>query len=158
MIELYRAWFRACYLSLLLRMAWRKMIGMASRELTASLGQRMQIVGDDLLVTNPLETIPRKAIEQHSCNRRAHQAQPDRLGDRNHGRDCALPSGRVEIHHLDRSGETEDSFIADFAVAMGGGQIKSGSLCRSERIAKYNRLLEIEQELGSGALFGSPFA
>ena len=53
-----------------------------------------------------------------------------------------------------RSGETEDSFIADFAVAMGGGQIKTGSLCRSERIAKYNRLLEIEQELGAAAQFG----
>ena len=55
-----------------------------------------------------------------------------------------------------RSGETEDAFIADFAVAMGGGQIKSGSACRSERIAKYNRLLEIEAELGSAAIFESP--
>ena len=53
-----------------------------------------------------------------------------------------------------RSGETEDSFIADFAVAMSGGQIKTGSLCRSERIAKYNRLLEIEEELGTSAVFG----
>ena len=57
-----------------------------------------------------------------------------------------------------RSGETEDSFIADFAVAMGGGQIKTGSACRSERIAKYNRLLEIEAELGGEARFGNPFA
>lgn len=56
-----------------------------------------------------------------------------------------------------RSGETEDSFIADFAVAMGGGQIKSGSACRSERIAKYNRLLEIEAELGRTAVFAQPF-
>jgi enolase len=54
-----------------------------------------------------------------------------------------------------RSGETEDSCIADFAVAMGGGQIKTGSLCRSERIAKYNRLLEIEEELGNAAVFGA---
>ena len=53
-----------------------------------------------------------------------------------------------------RSGETEDSFMADFAVAMGGGQIKTGSACRSERIAKYNRLLEIEAELGMAAQFG----
>jgi enolase len=52
-----------------------------------------------------------------------------------------------------RSGETEDSFIADFAVAMGGGQIKTGSLCRFERIAKYNQLLEIEEELGHAAVF-----
>jgi enolase len=56
-----------------------------------------------------------------------------------------------------RSGETEDAFMADFAVAMGGGQIKTGSACRSERIAKYNRLLEIESELGGAALFDNPF-
>jgi len=53
-----------------------------------------------------------------------------------------------------RSGETEDSFMADFAVAMNGGQIKTGSACRSERIAKYNRLLEIERELAGAAVFG----
>ena len=57
-----------------------------------------------------------------------------------------------------RSGETEDTFMADFAVAMGGGQIKTGSACRSERIAKYNRLIEIERELGRTAQFRSPFA
>jgi len=56
-----------------------------------------------------------------------------------------------------RSGETEDTFIADFAVAMGGGQIKTGPVSRSERVAKYNRLLEIERELGDVALFRSPF-
>ena len=57
-----------------------------------------------------------------------------------------------------RSGETEDAFIADFAVAMGGGQIKSGSACRSERIAKYNRLVEIEAELGKSAVFENPIS
>ena len=57
-----------------------------------------------------------------------------------------------------RSGETEDTFLADFTVAMGGGQIKTGSASRSERIAKYNRLLEIEAELGAAARFSSPFA
>jgi enolase len=55
-----------------------------------------------------------------------------------------------------RSGETEDSFLADFAVAMGGGQIKTGSACRSERIAKYNQLLRIEELLGDSAQFGGP--
>jgi enolase len=55
-----------------------------------------------------------------------------------------------------RSGETEDPFIADFAVAMGGGQLKTGSACRSERICKFNRLLEIEAELGQAAIFGNP--
>ncbi len=57
-----------------------------------------------------------------------------------------------------RSGETEDTFMADFAVAMGGGQIKSGSACRSERIAKYNRLLEIEAEIGNSAVFENPLS
>ena len=57
---------------------------------------------------------------------------------------------------LNRSGETEDTFLADFAVAMGGGQIKTGSTSRSERIAKYNRLLEIEAELGKVAVFRTP--
>ncbi|HOC03418.1 MAG TPA: phosphopyruvate hydratase, partial [bacterium] len=56
-----------------------------------------------------------------------------------------------------RSGETEDTFMADFSVAMTGGQIKTGSACRSERIAKYNRLLEIEKELGDAAVFSNPF-
>jgi enolase len=55
-----------------------------------------------------------------------------------------------------RSGETEDPFMADFAVAMGGGQIKSGAPCRSERVAKYNRLLEIESEIGASAIFADP--
>jgi len=60
--------------------------------------------------------------------------------------------GFVISHRL---GETEDAFMANFAVAMGGGQIKTGSACRSERIAKYNRLLEIEAELGKAAVFGN---
>jgi enolase len=63
--------------------------------------------------------------------------------------------GYVTSH---RSGETEDTFLADFTVAMGGGQIKTGSVSRSERIAKYNRLLEIEAQLGKAAQFASPFA
>jgi enolase len=69
---------------------------------------------------------------------------------------CKAAGWRFIISH--RSGETEDTFISDFAVAMGGGQIKTGSLCRSERIAKYNRLLEIERELGASAVFRSLFA
>lgn len=69
---------------------------------------------------------------------------------------CRSAGWQFIISH--RSGETEDTFIADFAVAMGGAQIKTGSLCRSERTAKYNRLLEIERELGGSAIFDSPFA
>jgi enolase len=68
---------------------------------------------------------------------------------------CRRANLQFIISH--RSGETEDTFIADFAVAMGSAQIKTGSLCRSERIAKYNRLLEIERELGNTAQFESPF-
>ncbi len=67
---------------------------------------------------------------------------------------CHEAGGRYVISH--RSGETEDAFMADFAVAMGGGQIKTGSACRSERIAKYNRLLQIEGEMGAGGVFRSP--
>lgn len=68
---------------------------------------------------------------------------------------CRAAGWRYIISH--RSGETEDTFMADFAVAMGGGQIKTGSACRSERVAKYNRLLEIEMSLGASAMFASPF-
>ena len=68
---------------------------------------------------------------------------------------CRAAGWQFIISH--RSGETEDTFIADFAVAMDSAQIKTGSLCRSERIAKYNRLLEIERELGDPARFESPF-
>ena len=69
---------------------------------------------------------------------------------------CRKAGWNYVVSH--RSGETEDSFLADFTVAMGGGQIKPGSASRSERIAKYNRLLEIEAELGKAAVFASPFA
>jgi enolase len=68
---------------------------------------------------------------------------------------CRRAGWNYVISH--RSGETEDAFMADFAVAMGGGQIKTGSACRGERIAKYNRLLEIEAELGGAAVFANPF-
>jgi enolase len=79
------------------------------------------------------------------------------MWQRNHR---GLDHSRDEVNK-DRSyfsGETEDTFMADFAVAMSGGQIKTGSACRSEQIAKYNRLLEIEQELGTAAVFEDPFA
>jgi enolase len=69
---------------------------------------------------------------------------------------CRKAGWNTVVSH--RSGETEDAFLADFTVAMGGGQIKTGSASRSERIAKYNRLLEIETELGAAARFSSPFA
>lgn len=69
---------------------------------------------------------------------------------------CWRASWGFLISH--RSGETEDTFMADFAVVMGGGQIKTGSACRSERIAEYDRLLEVEAELGKAAVFPNPLA
>jgi enolase len=123
------------------------------RAQTAALGGRIQIVGDDLLVTNPIYI--RRAIAEKSCN--AALIKLNQIGTVTETIDaiqlCRKAGWGFVISH--RSGETEDTFIADFAVAMGGGQIKTGSLCRSERIAKYNRLLEIEDELGAAALFGA---
>jgi len=121
------------------------------RAQTAALGGRIQIVGDDILVTNSIYI--RRGIAEKTCN--AALIKLNQIGTVTETIDaidlCRSAGWGFVISH--RSGETEDSFIADFAVAMGGGQIKTGSLCRSERIAKYNRLLEIEQELGPAALF-----
>jgi enolase len=123
------------------------------RDLTAALGESTQIVGDDILVTNPIYI--RRAIANQTCN--AALIKLNQIGTVSETVDavqlCRDAGWRFVISH--RSGETEDTFIADFAVAMGGGQIKTGSLCRSERIAKYNRLLEIEDDLGLVAVFGS---
>jgi enolase len=119
---------------------------------TAALGDKVQIVGDDILVTNT--KFIARAIEEKSCN--AALIKLNQIGTVTETVAaialCRKAGWGYVISH--RSGETEDSFIADFAVAMGGGQIKTGSACRGERIAKYNRLLEIEQELGARAVFG----
>ena len=126
------------------------------RAQTAALGDRIQIVGDDIFVTNT-EFIAR-GIRESSAN--AVLIKLNQIGTVTETIEaiemCRRAGWGFVISH--RSGETEDAFIADFAVAMGGGQIKTGSACRSERIAKYNRLLEIEAELGRSATFGSPFA
>ena len=119
--------------------------------LTAKLGDRLQIVGDDNLVTNPVYIA--RGIREKACN--AALIKLNQIGTVTETIEaidlCRKAGWGYVISH--RSGETEDSFTADFAVAMGGGQIKTGSVCRSERIAKYNRLLEIEAELGSSAVF-----
>ena len=125
------------------------------RAMTAALGDRIQIVGDDLFVTNT------KFIQQGIARKAANAVliKLNQIGTVtetiNAIEMCRAAGWRFIISH--RSGETEDTFIADFAVAMGGAQIKTGSLCRSERTAKYNRLLEIERELGRLAIFQSPF-
>ena len=123
------------------------------KAMTAELGDRVQIVGDDLVVTNPRYIA--RAIEEKACN--AALIKLNQIGTVSETIDaihlCREAGWGFVISH--RSGETEDTFMADFAVAMGGGQIKTGSVCRSERIAKYNRLLEIEAELGAAARFGA---
>ncbi|OPZ22303.1 MAG: Enolase [candidate division BRC1 bacterium ADurb.BinA364] len=122
------------------------------RAQTAALGGKIQIVGDDLYVTNA--KFVARGIEEKATN--AVLIKLNQIGTVSETIEtidlCRKAGWGYVISH--RSGETEDAFMADFAVAMGGGQIKTGSACRSERIAKYNRLLEIEAELGKAALFG----
>ncbi|WP_298357049.1 phosphopyruvate hydratase [Rhodoblastus sp.] len=122
---------------------------------TAAQGDRIQIVGDDNFVTNPI--FVRRGIAEKTAN--AALIKLNQIGTVTETIQtinlCRAAGWRYVVSH--RSGETEDAFMADFAVAMGGGQIKTGSACRSERIAKYNRLLEIERSLGKAAVFASPF-
>jgi enolase len=122
---------------------------------TAAQGQKIQIVGDDNFVTNPI--FVRRGIAEKTAN--AALIKLNQIGTVTETIQtinlCRAAGWRYVVSH--RSGETEDAFMADFAVAMGGGQIKTGSACRGERIAKYNRLLEIERALGKAAVFASPF-
>jgi len=124
-------------------------------QLTATIGANTQIVGDDLFVTNT--KFVTRGIQEKAAN--AVLIKLNQIGSVTETVDtiamCRKAGWSYVISH--RSGETEDTFMADFTVAMGGGQIKTGSACRSERIAKYNRLLEIEMDLGKAALFGNPF-
>ena len=121
------------------------------RLLTERLGERCQLVGDDLLVTNP-ERI-RLAIERKAAN--ALLVKVNQIGTLTEALEAielAHRAGwRTIVSH--RSGETEDTFIADLAVAVGCGQIKTGAPARGERTAKFNRLLEIEDELGEDARY-----
>jgi len=119
--------------------------------LTQKLGDRIQLVGDDLFVTNP--TRLQKGIELKAANSILIKLnQIGSLTETLETIDLATRNGfRSVISH--RSGETEDTTIADLAVATRAGQIKTGSLCRSERVAKYNRLLRIEDELGDRAVY-----
>jgi enolase len=122
------------------------------REHTAALGGKIQVVGDDLFVTNT--RFIERGIKEKAAN--SVLIKLNQIGSVTETVEaigmCRKAGWGYIISH--RSGETEDDFIADFAVAMGGGQIKTGSACRSERIAKYNRLLEIEAALGKVAVFG----
>ena len=124
------------------------------KELTVALGNRIQIVGDDNFVTNT--RFISRGIAEKSAN--AVLIKLNQIGTITETMEaihlCRQAGWAFVISH--RSGETEDPFIADFAVAMGGGQLKTGSVCRSERVSKYNRLMEIEAELGKAALFSNP--
>lgn len=125
-------------------------------KLTARLGDKVQMVGDDLFVTNT------KRLAE-GIRRRAGNAvlvkvnQIGTLTETFETISMAAGAGyRAIISH--RSGETEDTFIADLAVACGAGQIKTGAPCRSDRVAKYNRLLRIEEELAGTGIYQNPFA
>jgi enolase len=121
------------------------------RALTASMGSRVQLVGDDLFVTNT-ERI-RRGIEEGVAN--SVLIKVNQIGTLSETIDAIALAQRAGYTAIvsHRSGETEDTTIADIAVALSCGQIKTGSLSRSERTAKYNQLLRIEEQLGSSAIF-----
>nr|ADH95415.1 enolase [Heterorhabditis indica] len=114
-------------------------------------GRNIQLVGDDLTVTNPKRI--RQAIDKKSCN--CLLLKVNQIGSVTESIDAAKLSREngwgVMVSH--RSGETEDTFIADLVVGLATGQIKTGAPCRSERLAKYNQLLRIEEELGADAVY-----
>jgi len=117
----------------------------------ADIGESMQIVGDDLLVTNPKRV--QAAIDKKACN--ALLLKVNQIGSITEAIEaCKMSQDQgwgVMVSH--RSGETEDTFIADLVVGLRTGQIKTGAPCRSERLAKYNQLLRIEEELGSNCTY-----
>lgn len=121
------------------------------KKLTEKLGSKVQIVGDDIFVTNPkiFERGIREGVENSVL------IKLNQIGTLTETLDCieiAKKAGYTTVVSH-RSGETDDAFIADLTVATGAGQIKTGSACRGERVAKYNRLLEIERELGAKAKY-----
>jgi enolase 1/2/3 len=126
------------------------------QRLTAALGARVQLVGDDVFVTN--EKILARGIAEKVGN--AILIKVNQIGTLSETRATMKRAAAAKYRNVvsHRSGETEDSFIADLAVATSAGQIKTGAPCRSERTAKYNRLLGIAEELGKSARYGDPFA
>jgi enolase len=157
MVELYRGWIEK-YPIVSLEDGMGEEDDNGWKLITATLGKKLQLVGDDNFVTNP--KIFAEGIRDGIAN--AILIKLNQIGTVSETLETVAMAqkagyGAVISH---RSGETEDAFISDFAVGTGAGQIKTGSLCRSERIAKYNRLLTIENELGkkasyAGAIFRS---
>ena len=119
--------------------------------LTAKIGDRVQLVGDDLFVTNP--RIFRQGIDEHVAN--AILIKVNQIGTLSETLEAIAMADAAKYAAIvsHRSGETEDTTIADIAVATTATQIKTGSLCRSDRVAKYNQLLRIEQQLGAAAKY-----
>ena len=119
----------------------------AWKKITSEIGKNVQIVGDDLLVTNPKRL--KKGIENESAN--SILIKPNQIGTLSETLEVISIAKKANFNTIisHRSGDTEDTFIADLAVATESSQIKTGSLARSERVAKYNRLLRIEEELGN---------
>jgi enolase len=151
MVELYTEWARKYPI-----VSLEDGMGEEDRDgwlaLTRTLGNKLQLVGDDNFVTNP--KIFAQGIRDGIAN--AILIKLNQIGTVSETLETVAMAQKARygavISH--RSGETEDAFIADLAVGTGAGQIKTGSLCRSERIAKYNRLLAIEKELGKKARYG----
>jgi enolase len=123
--------------------------------LTNRLGDNVQLVGDDLFVTNPKRLAA--GIKLQVAN--AVLVKVNQIGTVSEAMEAiemAQHAGyKAVISH--RSGETEDTFIADLSVAVNAGQIKTGAPCRSERVAKYNRLINIEEELAKVSCYTNPF-
>jgi len=122
------------------------------KKLTDAIGDQVQLVGDDLFVTNT--AFLKKGIETGTAN--SILVKVNQIGSLTETLDAVEMAKEADytavISH--RSGETEDVTIADIAVATNAGQIKTGSLCRTDRVAKYNQLLRIEEELGASAIYG----
>ncbi len=117
------------------------------KKITAEIGKNVQIVGDDLFVTNSKRL--KKGIDNKSAN--SILVKPNQIGTLSETLEVVTMARKANFNTIisHRSGDTEDTFIADLAVATESSQIKTGSLARSERVAKYNRLLRIEEELGN---------
>ena len=122
------------------------------KHLTERLGDSVQLVGDDLFVTNPVRL--KRGIDSDTAN--SILVKVNQIGTLTETLEAIRMADEAGYSSVisHRSGETEDTTIADLAVATGAGQIKTGAPSRSDRVAKYNRLLRIEEELGDSARFG----
>lgn len=124
-------------------------------KMNRALGDKIQVVGDDLTVTNPKKL--QRAVDESAMN--SILIKLNQIGTLSETIEAITIAKNNNYNFVisHRSGETEDTFIADLAVAMGGGQIKTGSVCRSDRTSKYNQLLRIEESLKKPR-FGNPFS